>query len=148
MSVSDSDNADLFDGFGNGSHHLWVVCDPNWRPYDAGNAWYLELDFHVSDWKALFWDVLHCPEFDLNESREKNRELFSQSIPEYPMLGQIWDNYEDYVFTPEEIVKLRNECLKLKAEVTEPEAVKALRKLIYACDEASKAGCNLMFVCD
>jgi len=27
-------------------------------------------------------------------------------------------------------------------------AVRALRKLIYGCDEAIKAGCSLMFVCD
>ena len=148
MSGSVSDNADLFDGFGNGSHHLWVVCDPDWRPYDKGNAWYLELDFHRSDWYALSIDELHCPECDLNETRERNYEIFRRSIPEYPMLGRIWDNYDDYIFTPEEIGKLRDECLKLKVGISEPNAVKALRKLVYACDEASKAGCNLMFVCD
>lgn len=144
----DPNNEDLFDGFENGSHHLYVVCEPNWRPYDSGDARYLELDFHVSDWEALFWDVLGCPKFDLNESSERNREMFQQAIPEYPMLSRIWDNYEDYVFTPEEIEKLRNECLQIKAGVAEANAARALRKLIYACDEASKAGCNLMFVCD
>jgi hypothetical protein len=87
MTVSDSNNADLFDGFGNGSHHLWVVCDPNWHPYDSGDARYLELDFHRSDWEALFFDALGCPQFDWNESHERNYEIFRQSIPQYPMLG-------------------------------------------------------------
>ncbi|MDQ3686554.1 MAG: hypothetical protein M3430_13280 [Acidobacteriota bacterium] len=148
MSVSDSDNADLFDGFGNGSHHLWVVCDPDWRPYDAGNAWYLELDFHSRDWNALFKDELHCPDYDSNETRERNYEIFRQSLPNYPMLGRIWDNYMDYRFTPEQIVMLRSECLKLKAGVCDMEVLKALRKLIYACGEASRTGCSLIFVCD
>jgi hypothetical protein len=153
--VIDPSNADLFDGFGNGSLHLYVVCTPNWQPYEEGDARYLNLDFHFSDWEALFYGALNGARGDeyivgedINEYEERNRKKFQQSIPEYPMLVRIFDMYEDYVFTHEEIIKLRNECLKLKSELTEPNAVRALRKLIYACDEASEVGWALMFVCD
>lgn len=158
MEIIDPDNADLFDGFGNGSLHLYVVCTPDWKPYRNGNVRYLELDFHDSDWEALLWKELRAgevhyeeygrPDEDYEKIVERNRKRFQQSISEYPMLARIYDMYEDYLYTPEEITKLRDECLLLKLNLTESNAVKALRKLIYACDEASKAGCNLMFVCD
>ena len=60
------------------------------------------------------------------------------------MLGRIWTMYEDFVFRLEELPQLRGECVKLKSETTQPEAVKALRKLIYACDEAAKRGFSLI----
>lgn len=145
--VIDPNDADLFDGFGNGSLHLYVVCTPDWEPYQNGDARYLGLDFHASDWEALLWKALkageiHYQEYvygeDNSEIEERNRKKFQQSILEYPMLARIYDMYEDYLFSPEEITKLRNECLHLKTKLTEPDAVKALRKLIYACDEATK----------
>lgn len=150
-------DADLFDGFGNGSLHLYVVCTPGWKPYQDGNVHYLDLDFHGNDWEALLWNALGAGETkydeyvegeDIVEFHERNRKKFQQSVPDYPMLARIYDMYEDYLYTPEEITELRSECLRLKTKLTEPNAVKALRKLIYACNEVSKTGCNLMFVCD
>jgi hypothetical protein len=82
------------------------------------------------------------------ELQERNRKMFQQSIPDYPMLARIFDMYEDYIYIPEEVIELRNECFHLKTKMTEPNAIKALRKLIYACTEVSKTRCNLMFVCD
>lgn len=148
MSVT-PENADLFDGFRNGSHHLWIVCEPNWRPYDGGgDARYLDLDFHTSDWEALFRLMLGCPEYDLNQTKERNRELFHQSIPDFPMLAEIFDNYEDYSYNGSDMERLRNECHLLLSRATHANGNKALRKLLYACDEAAKAGCALMLVCD
>src|SRR5918997_755032 len=100
----DAENADLFDGFGNGSLHLYFVRDPErWQGEERDDAYYIELDFHGSDWEALFIDVLHFPGWDkyvegddVNELHERNRKKFEQTIPEYPMLGRIFDMYEDY----------------------------------------------------
>lgn len=69
---------------------------------------------------------------DVNEHCERNRRLFQQSIPNYPMLGRIFDMYEDYVFTPEEVERLREECLRVKSFTSNPAADLGLRKLIYA----------------
>jgi len=64
------------------------------------------------------------------------------------MLGRINYIFEDYVFTPEEVEKLREECLKLTSDTSNLEADLALRKLIYACDEALKDNFYLEFTCD
>ena len=93
------ENEDLFDGFGNGSLHLYLVRDPeNRHGEDRSDAFYIELDFHFSDWEALFIDVLHFPGWDkyvegddVNELHERNRKKFEQTIPEYPMLARIFD---------------------------------------------------------
>jgi uncharacterized RmlC-like cupin family protein len=45
------------------------------------------------------------------------------------------------------VKKSRNcdsECVQVRTETTDAEAVKALRKLIYACDEAIKRGFCLL----
>ncbi len=76
---------------------------------------------------------------------EENRRTFQKVALEYPMLSRIDDMYEDYVFTPEEVKKLREECLKVKSIASNPSADLALRKLIYACDEALKDNFHLMF---
>lgn len=150
------ENDDLFDGFENGSLHVYLVRDPeDWRGELREDAFYMELDFHGSDWDALFIDEFHFPGWDryvegedINELHERNRKKFEQTIPQYPMLARIFDLYEDYRFTPEEIQRLREECLDAKSKVSNPGAIKALRKLTFACEEASKRGFNLMFICD
>jgi hypothetical protein len=62
--------------------------------------------------------------------------------------GQIWDVYEDAAFLPEELPQLRSECLQVKSETTQPQAAKALRKSIYACDEAAERGYCLLLTGD
>ena len=148
------DNSDLFDGFGNGSLHMYVVCTPGWEPYQQGDVRYLDMDLHPMDWEALFFGALDAHRWDqlegesVDENRERNRRLFYESIPEFARLRTIFDMYEDYVFTQPEAEELRAECIQLKSRLTDDAAVKALRKLIYACDEAIKANCTFMLVCD
>jgi hypothetical protein len=142
----DPENADLFDGRENGSLHIYLarVLDPQ-----SEDAVDLRLDFHAGDWWALFVNVLHVPTSDwIDLPREGQRIEFRQALAEYPMLAQIWDIYDDAGYLPEELPQLRSECLQVKSETTEPEAVKALRKLIYACDEATKRGFGLLLVGD
>jgi hypothetical protein len=153
----DPEDSDLFDGFGNGSLHIYAVCEPDWIPYQDGEARYLNLDFHYADWEALLWNALGAGQTiydqyvegdNIVELEERNREKFHRTTPEYPLLARIFDMHEDYFYTPKEVSALREECLLLKTKVNEQGAVKALRKLIYACVEVLKIGCNLMFVCD
>ncbi len=118
MSGAEVDNSDLFDGFGDGSLHFYVVADSELKPYETDDSTYLELDFHFSDWKALFVKTLKVPEYeeykfdeDIKLFEERNRKKFQESIPDYPMLSRIFDIYEDYVFTTSEIL-----CLSRNAE--------------------------------
>jgi hypothetical protein len=163
----DPEITDLFDGRGNGSLHIHLARDPErWHGAESEDSVDMRLDFHPDDWVALFVDVLHVPvpnEDDLQQLNERSRyverdevivlrewrrDMFREATSQYPMLGRIWDMYEDAVFRPEELPQLRDECLKLKSETTQPEPLKALRKLLYACDEATKRGFSLMLISD
>ena len=156
VSSDPQDNSDLFDGFGNGSLHLYVVCAPGWKPYDSGDARYLDLDFHVTDWEALFLGFLNVPApwvpyvegEAVTEHHEKSRKNFHESLPDFPMLRRIFDMYEDYRFDVTEVEALRQECATLMSRTPDPAANIALRKLLYGCDNALHAQCDLMFVCD
>jgi hypothetical protein len=152
--LSKTDEADIFSGCGNGTLSIAVVRDPARWDEAAGDR-HTGVCFNYEDWEFIFCDVLHCPEGepymqgeDVNDHWERNRRLFQQSIPEYPMLGRIFDMYEDYVFTPEEVGRLREECLRVKSIASNPSAELGLRKLIYVCDEASKESRSLRFLSD
>ncbi|MES2462803.1 MAG: hypothetical protein V4671_19650, partial [Armatimonadota bacterium] len=129
------EDIDLFDGFGNGSLHFTV-----------GLSRYLELDFHPADWEALFLETLGCPPYDpcrpeedANQCRDRNRRLFRAAILGYPLLGRIYDLYEDALFSSEEVPLLREECERAKNQANHPGGIRALRKLIFAANEAIEA---------
>ncbi len=152
--LSKTNESDIFSGCGNGTLDTALVQDPARWNEGAGDR-YIGVCFIDEDWESIFRQVLHCSEGepyvegeDVHQHWERNRRLFQKSIPDYPMLGRIFDMYEDYVFTPTEVGRLRVECLKVKAMAANEAADLGLRKLIYACDEASRESLCLMFVCD
>ncbi len=105
----------------------------------------LPLFFEGREWSALFYDVLGCPTahpFIPNDKLEewKQRQIikFQAAIPDYPMLGRIWDTYIDVTDEPYEVNQLRDECLKVKATTTNAIARRGLDKLLHACDDAVK----------
>jgi hypothetical protein len=107
------------------------------------------------EWSALFRQVLSCPEGPpfkpgdiLDEWKTKHQAEFQESIPDYPMLGRIWDTYIDVVYQPEEIKQLREECLRVQASTLNENALAGLAKLVQACDEASKLGSGLLLLSD
>jgi hypothetical protein len=142
---------DIFEGCGNGTLHTYVVRVPeNWNA-DSGDR-HIPVCLNEVDWQAIFFKRLHCPERDAyvpgedtNDWLNRNRRLFERSIPDYPMLGRIFDMYEDYTFTPNEAALLRDECLRAKASSSEPSADVALRKIIYCCNIASAENRHLVF---
>lgn len=140
-----------------GNLRIYAVRDPhswNYRTNEVDR--YLE-DFGGSEWIALFRDVLKCPMGidqplgageDSREWRERNRLRFQQAIPDYPMLGRIWDTYADVIYTPPEPAQLRDECLRVKARTSDVIAVRGLDKLILACDEALRDGVGVYLASD
>jgi hypothetical protein len=82
------------------------------------------------------------------ELRERNRRKFERALPEYPLLARIFHMFEDYAFAPDELPKLREECLMVRSKTADREALRALRKLILASNEATKRGFSLMFICE
>jgi len=50
LQAIDPEDADLFDGFGNGSLHIYAVSTLEWIPYQEGDARYLNLNRSNQDW--------------------------------------------------------------------------------------------------
>lgn len=142
---------DIFSGCGNGVLDLSLAKNPD--KYDAKTDRALKICINYEDLFAI-WDSVvpgridyqnlqHNKEYE--KADENNKKVFQKFASLYPMLGRIDDMYQDYVFTPEEIQKLRDECLQLHAAGRNDVADLALRKLIYSCNEALKDKFYLKF---
>ncbi len=149
---------DLSKSFPEGSKagRLMIFVRQDRAAWDNKTDHYLN-DLDGSEWIAVFRDVLKCPmgmdesftaSDNLNEWHERVRSKFQQAIPDYPMLGRIWDTYNDVTYKPEEIEQLRDECLRVQASTSNEKALAGLAKLLSACDEASKLGSGLLLACD
>jgi hypothetical protein len=115
---------------------------------------------HIPDlgndhWGSLFFDVLNCPEADpyipgedINEHTERFRRKFQRHLSDLPMLGRMWEFYNDAWYAPEEITPLRGECLRVQARTSNPLALEGLGLLIRGCDEASAVGLGLFLAAD
>lgn len=113
----------------------------------------LTIFFDGSEWSALFRYTLHAKDRDpfvhteaIDKWRERQRVRFQESIPNYPMLGRIWDTYIDVAYQPEEIPKLYNECLRVKSSTSNAMAIRGLEKLMAGCEQASKIGAGLVLL--
>jgi len=135
---------------------MYLVSDASeWHGgVDEGDR-YLQLNLNGPEWEALFFDVLHCPEpepygegMDIREYDNHFRIRFQHSIPEFPMLGRLWDTYRDVGYAPEQVKKLLEECVRIQAKTQNMSALEGLRKLILACNEALQAGSGLFLVSD
>lgn len=142
---------DIFNGCGNGT--LTVSLSKNPENYEAETDRGLKVCINYEDLDAIHDVVIpnrtKYEEYKESENykkiEEENRKLFQKFALKYPMISRIDDMYKDYVFTPQEIVKLREECLTIKSIAVHPSADLALRKLIYACEEALKGEFYLEF---
>ena len=112
-------------------------------------------DLGADNWSALFFDVLGCPESDspvsgedMTEYWERTRLKFQRAIPDYPMLGRIWDFYNDAWYAPEEVGQLQSECLKVQANTSNQTALEGLGLLLRACDEASADKLGIFLAAD
>lgn len=110
-----------------------------------------------SEWVAIFRDALKCPMGldepftagdSLNQWHERVRLKFQKAIPDYPLLGRIWDTSIDITYQMEEIKQLRDECLRVQASTSNEKALAGLTKLISACEQASMLGSGLLLACD
>ena len=72
---------------------------------------------------------------------------FRDEIPGYPTLSKLnGQYYEDMWFEKEEILNLKNECLKLTATTKNQIALSGLKKLLNACEIAEKNKLAIYFV--
>ena len=157
MNWEDLERQFVSEGFGNGSLHPHVVHDPisYWESGRHADDVYVGFDFHWNDWEALFRTALNAAERDeyvqgedIDEFHERNRRKFKDSIPDYPLLGRMFDMYEDAAFEATELECLRSECLRVCNDAIHNDAVRAANRIILACNKASESGLGLLFISD
>lgn len=121
------------------------------------SAVYLHTDFEAEEWEQLFYHVFDCPAAAneparFNESEEEWEERFSlqfqRAIPEYPLLGRIWDMFIYVKYRAHEVQALRGECQRVMDNTSNEKARRGLSKLIRACDEASELNYGLLLMPD
>ena len=77
---------------------VYIVTDAqSWHGGTQAGDRYIT-KFTGSDWDAVFRDVFNCPEPEpyidgenMENYLRREQIRFQQSVPEYPMLGRIWD---------------------------------------------------------
>jgi hypothetical protein len=107
----------------------------------------LGIHFNGKDLRAIFYDGLACPKYDVHNS-EASLAKFKQHLTEYPMLFRIIEwRYVGHRYDYEEVKRLRDECLKLHSLTTHPDVLKGLRKLELACDEVLPNRAGMLMAC-
>lgn len=145
---------DIFNGCGNGT--LTLSLRKSSEKFDKATDRTLRICINSDDIYAIQDSVIpggvNYGDFESFEQSQKddetNRKIHEKFASVYPLIGRINDMYEDYIFAPEEITKLREECLELQTAKPNAAADLALRKLIYASDKALKDEFYLKFTCD
>jgi hypothetical protein len=140
-----------------GTLHIYLVRDPNTWDHRTDQVDRYSNDLEGSEWIGLFRDTLRCPmgidqssatSDELTDHREKYRLAFQKAIPQYSLLGRLWDTYADAVYEPAEVSHLRDECSDVRAVTADFLAAQGLDKLIQACDAALKSRCGIYVASD
>jgi len=112
--------------------------------WDEGTWWHAG-GMPDGEWSALFYDSFGCfmgknePYIEgepIGNWNERVRTKFQSAIPDYPLLGRMWDIYGAYWYPPEELAALRAECLRASVRVSDWAARSGLDNLAQACDKA------------
>jgi hypothetical protein len=108
-----------------------------------------------SEWSALFEAALRSPPIEplrIGEERlaweQRQEKRFRDALPRYPLLARIWQVYVDAFYANQEMLALRAECLNVERDTSNLVALRALQKLLSACDEAIAKGVGLYLACD
>ena len=108
----------------------------------------VDLGLTYAEWNAIFIQALgetstvRVKDFDLNTVVE------FEPISGYPLLSRMGSVLEDAIYEEDEILQLKDECIRALGEVHGPVAQLGLNKLITLCDDASSSHLALYFLAD
>lgn len=158
IELSKTNQSDVFGDCGNGTLGITISREiaennDNWDG-SRGDRW-LDVCINDDDLEAIWLEIFLLvtgKSYDGEENilwlRINDQQWFAKTLPEFPMLGRINNTWEDAYFNAEEVMLLREECIKIESTTGNPSADLGLRKLIYSCDEAIKVGFCLGLWCD
>ena len=152
---SETKDADIFSGCGNGTLDVYISHDINgydgiWDVSKGDRE--LQICINDDDLLSIASEMFH---FVVGNPPEVESYVYKnwkdnapQIISMFPMLNRIEEMYADALYYAHEVSLLREECVKLQSFTADKSADLGLRKLIYGCDEALKAGLCLGLWCD
>jgi hypothetical protein len=141
-------------------HSIWLVKDievfannlfsDSFSPSSTSDR-LLNIYMTHEEWGSIWFDELKVDIADYEDwvDRVKNNRTDKYyAISGYPLLSRISDNFMDASYKLEECSALRNECDMAITRSTSHAALRGLKKLASACNEAESSGMSLYFVCD
>ena len=143
---------DIFAGCGNGTLTVSVAKDPkNWGQHLDDH--HLKVCINYDDLDSIrevFAPGIiklenHKESADRQKILEQNKKILEKFALDYPIISRVEDMYEDYIFSPVEVKRLREECLKMQNSKPDSATDLALRKFIYICDKALEVNSSLIF---
>lgn len=141
------------DIFGNGNGTLSIAIMPTPEEWEVGRGLHVCLtdeDLEAISLEAfrIATNTVYRGEADIMKLRKDDRRWFAGVAPEFPMLSRINYIFEDVFFDPQEVERLKEECLGIRSSITNAAADLGLRKLLYSCDEALDDKFGLELTCD
>lgn len=152
---SKTNDTDIFSGCGNGTLDVNIQhdLDPSSGNWDESKGdRHLHICINDDDLLSIETEMFHFVVGIPSEVEDyvyKNwKDKAAQVIAAFPMLNRFDGMYADVLYEAHEVSSLREECVKLKTFTINKSADLGLRKLIYCCDEAIKAGIGIAMWCD
>ena len=139
-----------------------VTHNLSWDGCQGEDSRWLDLVFDGLDKEAVFFRALgvfdpagsvggQIPANEWNDGKRwkelwnRSQSSLQQATETLPMLRRFEAEYDDVIFSSDEVGKLRAECEAVRGKTEHPEAIVSLDKLIYACDEAANDVAGLFF---
>lgn len=138
-----------------GMHVTWLVHDVAAFEAHAGPTSkedkVLPYGLSYQEWFELYFNVLGVDKTGYDRWAKENPEEakhsvlgeFDEDIDGYPLLSRIKGARYDVMYKAEEVGLLRDECLKVKSNTTNPVALRGLEKLLRICHEAIVSGLSI-----
>ena len=104
----------------------------------------LSYDINAEDLEALYFEGLGLPRWEdvEGETVEERREVyfgsFEKCTSNYPMIKRVSDIDQKVTFTPEEVLRLQEECQRILEVANTPKSIRATQKLSLAANKAAE----------
>ena len=130
---------------GEGSLSIEIVpgADNASNGNSAQESLHLSYDINAEDLEALYFEGLSLPRWEdvAGETVEEKRELYLESFEKctsnYPMIKRVSDIDQKVTFTPDEVLRLHEECQSILKIANTPKSIRAIQKFSLAAQKAA-----------
>lgn len=113
---------------------------------------YVGYDIHPENIEALYFEGLKVPRWESIEAEtvaqqeELYKEAYQKSTSEFPLISRVSDTDQKIKYSPEDVLRLQEECKRVLDDTNDAGAVRALLKFYIACDKAAQRQSGLVLI--